>query len=159
MTKKIGLLTWHYYSNVGSNLQAFAIAESVKALGFDCEFINYRKRELDAEYGWRRIVKSICVPMGRLLPKRFRFETYQFQRKYLPQGPVFYDRNQFSSRCQKYDAIVCGSDQIWAPNVFDPLYLLAYAPEKTERLSYAVSIGLPSIPDELQLQYREYLSK
>ena len=31
--KKIGILTWHYYSNFGSALQAFALQYSIHALG------------------------------------------------------------------------------------------------------------------------------
>ena len=30
--KKVGILTWHYYSNFGSALQAFALQNSIKSL-------------------------------------------------------------------------------------------------------------------------------
>ena len=48
------------------------------------------------------------------------------------------------------DVFVCGSDQIWNPQIFreqdfDPAYFAAFAPE-TRKVSYAPSFGLPSLP-------------
>ena len=33
MKKRVGLLTWHYYSNFGSALQAYALQEAIKTYG------------------------------------------------------------------------------------------------------------------------------
>lgn len=48
-----------------------------------------------------------------------------------------------------FDTFVCGSDQIWAPNVFNDVYMLSFVDDEKEKVSYAASIGLPYIPNEL----------
>lgn len=58
-----------------------------------------------------------------------------------------------------YNAVICGSDQIWAPNVFNPLYMLSFVPDKTKKLSYAASIGLNDIPETLVGEYSRLLSR
>jgi hypothetical protein len=44
--KRVGVLTWHYYENVGSNLQAYALQEKIKELGYYPTFINYRQKKI-----------------------------------------------------------------------------------------------------------------
>ena len=39
---RIGILTWHYYSNVGSNLQAYAMQKIFDTDFSESEIINYR---------------------------------------------------------------------------------------------------------------------
>lgn len=47
-----------------------------------------------------------------------------------------------------FDTFVCGSDQIWAPNVFNDVYMLSFVDDEKKKVSYAASIGLPYIPNE-----------
>ena len=58
---------------------------------------------------------------------------------------------------RKYSTIVCGSDQIWAPNCYNPVYFAAFAGSRTRKVSYAASIGLNNIPAELVPKYKEHL--
>ena len=39
--KKIGLVSYHRDPNYGTMLQAFALAHTIKKLGYDCEYLNY----------------------------------------------------------------------------------------------------------------------
>ncbi len=55
--------------------------------------------------------------------------------------------------------VVCGSDQIWAPNVFNPVYMLDFVPDDIPKISYAASIGLNEIPDDLVGTYQKLLSR
>ena len=40
--KKVGILTWHYYLNFGSALQAYALKKTISDLGHKAKLINYR---------------------------------------------------------------------------------------------------------------------
>lgn len=39
---KIGIVTWHHNPNYGGLLQAYALQETIKKLGYNPEFVNYR---------------------------------------------------------------------------------------------------------------------
>ncbi len=150
----VGILTWHYYSNVGSNLQAWAMQHVLLNMGLNARFINYRRRELDGDRFPKGIIKGICneVPF---LPS---FDTWQFQKDEFKQTNKVYSAADARMLCNQMDAVICGSDQIWAPNVFDPVYFLQGVSERVRKISYAASIGLPDIPDDMRPIYRELLS-
>ena len=42
VNKRVGILTWHYNNNFGSTLQAFALQEALKKIGYNPIFLNYR---------------------------------------------------------------------------------------------------------------------
>ena len=152
---KVGILTWHYYTNVGSNLQAWAMQHLLEGMGFDAQFVNYRKREFDGERFPKGIVKAVvdALPFGP------RFDTWRFQHDEFKQSRKTYSPEGARGICDGFDAVVCGSDQIWAPNVFDPVYLLDGVAEGVRKVAYAASIGLPSIPEGLRGEYRRLLSR
>lgn len=160
-TKDVGILTWHYYTNVGSNLQAYALYRVIDSLGYSCEFINYRKGETESIP--RRICKNLCsaidLRVQEVIPPRLRVQAYRFQRDYFKQSPLL-QKKELLDYCVHYKMLLCGSDQIWAPNVLDTTYLLDFADSAgVPKYSYASSIGLPSIPKELEDTYRSCLSK
>lgn len=151
---RVGILTWHYYANVGSNLQAYAMQHVLRGMGFDTQFVNYRKKELDGDRFPKGIIKGLCnsVPF---LPS---FDTWRFQRDEFCQTRKTYRAEGARMLCDGFDAVVCGSDQIWAPNVFDPVYFLEGVSDRVRKVSYAASIGLPDIPEGLRSRYCKYLS-
>ncbi len=162
MKKKVGLLTWHYNNNFGSTLQALAIQETIRALGFDTFFINYRKKEkiFEKYKNTIRIWRSyILEKMGRKDAERLRYGFLRFRKKYLKEGRVIYHAGKLENACKGCYAVVCGSDQIWAPNVFDSAYFLDFVPDGIKKVSYAASIGLPVIPDQYIPLYNELLSR
>lgn len=58
----------------------------------------------------------------------------------------------------RYDAFVCGSDQIWSllPENFNPYYYLSFAAKS--KLAYAPSLGTDRIPAEAATRVRELLA-
>lgn len=157
--KRVGLLTWHYYSNVGSQIQAYAMQRVVCSLGYECEFVNYRKPRLDGEAGLRIMVKRLLLPFGGILPRKYRLDSYRFRSRYFDESRKVTNLKELSALESEYDVLLCGSDQIWAPNVFDPAYMFKGAPDSIPKISYAASIGLPDIPDELVGEYRRLLTR
>lgn len=152
---RVGILTWHYYSNVGSNLQSWAMQRVLCGMGHDVSFVNYRRREFDGERFPKGAVKLVLdtLPFGPC------FDTWRFQRDELRQTRKTYDPEEARSLCNGFDALVCGSDQIWAPNVFNPVYMLDGVDDAVRKVSYAASIGLPDIPVAMRGRYKELLSR
>jgi hypothetical protein len=162
MILNIGIITWHYYSNIGSNLQAFALQKSLQLLGHNPEFINYRKPKYSDSF-----LKKICLfaihPLysffGDNLPQKLQIGTRLFQKNYFNQSELISDPKKLKTIAHKYDAIICGSDQIWAPNVFDPTYMLDFVEDEVLKIAYAPSIGLDDIPANLISDYKKHLSR
>lgn len=157
----VGLLTWHYHSNVGSCLQAYALFRTIKQAGYSVCFINYRtfSRLGLFKHKIKEMGAGIFTYFPFLLPRYFQMPAYCFQRQFLKQTVLYTTKQQLASLKGQFKMYLCGSDQIWAPNVLDTAYLLSFADDNTPKFSYASSIGLPTIPKEKQLLYKHYLQR
>jgi hypothetical protein len=147
--KKVGYLAW-LGSNYGSTLQAFALYQSIISLGYDCEIIGYRPfisvpaldealRDSDPKkYDWIRTRKLFTD----FMKGHFKFSS---ETPVLPKDAVITSKAQ--RKLKKYDAFICGSDQIWKPSGFwfHPVQYLQFAPVE-KRVSYAPSVGWEKIP-------------
>lgn len=158
--KDVAILTWHDHDNVGSNLQAYALVNYIKSLGYNCECLNYQTYTYENKC--KRMLKLglAFLPnhVKRIVPPRFRYDTLRFQRKYIPMSMI-YTENTISESNDRYKCFICGSDQIWAPNVFNSNYMLSFVNDETPKFSYAASIGLNAIPDDLIPKYKLYLQR
>lgn len=162
MKKKVGIVTWHYYTNYGSALQAFALQKLISDLGYDVKIINYRNPQFGVHIWWKYIAKCILHNTLGLFNKNIYEKTSlgarRFQNKYHYQTKRFENPEDIHNLVKDFSCIVYGSDQIWAPNVYHPLYMGAYIPEGVKKISYAASIGLNEIPDHLIDTYKKNLS-
>ena len=60
----------------------------------------------------------------------------------------------------RYGAVVCGSDQLWAPkNVLADYFTLTLFPDSLNRFSYAASFGVSRVPALLKGRYRKFLNR
>ena len=87
MANKIGILTWHYYSNYGSGLQAFALQELIKSLGYDANIINYRDPRFGKDNVLKNLVKDIINKTigsfnSKIYEKTHR-GVHEYQKAYL----------------------------------------------------------------------------
>jgi hypothetical protein len=158
--KKIGILTWHYYNNYGSTLQAYALQKFLKDIGYDNEIINYRNPAFGSNIVFKENIKVILSVINSFLRlndyRSYPFEL--FRKKYLKVSRVYYKGEDINAR--PYSALICGSDQIWAPNVLNAVYMLDFAANMTvKKISYAASLGLTMIPDKLKTTYENYLKR
>lgn len=159
----IGVLTRRYGFNMGSSLQAFAIAKLVETLGHDVQIIDYDESSAHIAWKIRPMVEhfqyNVRLPLwdGKraYLTHRIKQERrfQKFEKNYMPLTEVMC-RNGNSLRKQSlgYDWIVVGSDQIWNPYLFDPNYFGAFLSkdDRSKIIPYAPSIGtsdLSAIPD------------
>lgn len=162
MENKVGIVTWHYYANFGSGLQAFALQSLISSMGYKVDIINYRNPQFGKFIRWKSLIKRILHHTLGLISKkiydRTLQNTYDYQKRYLHQTKCFYKPQKIAKFAKKYSSLVYGSDQIWAPNVFNPIYMGAYIPEQVKKISYAASVGLNEIPNELVDVYFKYLT-
>lgn len=162
MANKIGILTWHYYVNFGSGLQAFALQKTIEDLGYDVRLINYRNLLYDNHCWWKILAKHILrntiCRISKSMHDKYVSNTEIYQARYLKQTRRFTKPELLYKFIDGYSSVVYGSDQIWAPNVYAPIYMGAYVPNVIKKISYAASIGLNEIPDNLTEAYRQNLS-
>ncbi len=161
--KRVGLITY-YGENYGGMLQAYALQRQICELGMECElisddFLHVPKRR-------RRIaqkVKNLCALLKnprQYLVRRKAVRSGQggnalrsakfrdFLEKHLniyQTGYVIYQ--QYVDNPPLYDTYICGSDQIWNPNLYcdNGFYFGNFAPEDKEVVSYASSIGTTQV--------------
>lgn len=162
MANKVGILTWHYYSNYGSGLQAYALQELIKSLGYDVRIINYRDPKFGKSVWWKDLLKDFINNTIGLFNYKIYEKThrgvYKYQKKYLKQTNLISTPEEIPNLVREYSCLVYGSDQIWAPNVYNPIYMGGYIPQGIRKISYAASIGLNEIPDNLITTYKQNLS-
>ena len=159
MMKKIGGIGVKFH-NYGTVLQLYALQEAVKSLGYEYEVIDYSlsTHENIVQRLIRRVPQLLRHPsdaaqaffLKSVMQHPVRAAKFEaFIEQYINVGDQIYESCvDLESDMLDYDGFICGSDQIWNPNCYlnDPTFYLAFAP-KSQRVSYAPSIGLSSIPD------------
>ena len=148
--KKIGILTFHKSVNYGSVLQAFSLKETLRTLGYDVEVIDYQPDNYNHMYGlfrkpttpYRLKYNTINLLHAGVLTNRKKLFA-QFREQHLNLSPEKYTfGDDMSPLSEKYDAIVCGSDQIWNPKSKDSdINYYLPIPHTLKKISYAVSLN------------------
>lgn len=159
---KIGILTLPLNSNYGGVLQAFALQTILKRMGHDVLEVELKKNlrwqypplwKMPLSFGKRFLFKYIVRRKNqKILLERYERKIYpllvhdilEFISKYIRQFKV----DKFIDCKGKFDAFVCGSDQIWRYKYY-PLfegdianvYLKFLGDDSCKRIAYAASFG------------------
>lgn len=161
--KKIGLLTWTEYENYGTYLQWYALNTVIKELNYDCITINYtsnknkRKGYIDLLFEkplsfiiliFRKIIvrcvqKNGLIPFKQLVKKHVKYS--EFRKNHFQLTSEVNTSSELFILNQKFDAFICGSDQIWNPYTFDTHFFLDFVTLGTKKIAYAPSIGAERI--------------
>ena len=150
--RKVAVMTWYTYRNYGSALQASALCEALRALGYDPTMINYTpkgdavvKQKVSLSSYAKKVVKRLKRG-GRSYVSPEREALFaSFLDKRLKETAPCNTYPELHMLNNEFDAFVCGSDQIWAPVCFDEAYFLSFADRPEKRVAYAPSIGLPRV--------------
>lgn len=153
---KVGILTFHHTTNYGATLQAYALWKTIKQYGHDVEIIDYRPYKTAINY------------LGRLMPIKpihGNYSKYKWESHFIPyliqawrmrrflvskidlSKEKTYTINNLGKFNDKYDLVICGSDQIWHTKDkfiggFNSSFFLDFVDrEKTKKISYAPSFG------------------
>lgn len=148
---KIGIITFHWATNYGAVLQAFALQQYLESCEYEVEIINYVPFKVKALLILLAIRKHKPAELLR------EYKLNKFRKKYLPLSKGMYHSSASLKRnCHKYDAYICGSDQVWNewfvlssetnPNLS---YYLDFVKVDKARISYATSFGTDKLSDKV----------
>ncbi|EIF6174298.1 polysaccharide pyruvyl transferase family protein [Clostridium perfringens] len=162
MDNKIGILTWHYFPNYGSALQAYALQKTIiNNISENCKIINYRNYKYSPK-GVLKIIKNnkfLYMIICKVFRKERAYKFNQFINNNLNMTKEVNSIKELTSLNNEFKFFICGSDQIWSPNVLDEAYLLSFVKNFNIRISYAPSIVINKISNEQKNIYNENIKK
>lgn len=167
---KIGIITWFTGPNYGTNLQAIALQYYLRKEGHNVNIINY-----EVEPPIKN--KETILFLNRLLSQPKKYLIKIFLKKYQSQ---IKERDEKLTKaiennciltkritaikdlikvCNDFDLLICGSDQIWNPNWYDRFYYADYDGIRTRRISYAPSVGVNDIANDIKPEITRSIKK
>lgn len=158
--KKVGIMTWYQHRNYGTTLQAFALIEAIKGLGFLPEGINYvsegynRETKLEKLLSFRKLKEKIKRHIEKVkFPKpNNQIKEIRYERFLSDHIPMYAEKTQTESELLKlnnvFDAFVTGSDQIWTPIAYNLKYYLDFVLDSKKKIAYAPSFGVNDITNK-----------
>lgn len=182
--KKIGIITTFKANNYGAELQAFALQNKLKRLGYDSYLIDYlfyknRKhkpcneskplkkfpllKKIKNKFLYRVILPLIDL-YGDYFNKKLKLRKKNFLSFHANNSNLtktFYSYKELYNYTFDFDVYCVGSDQVWNPNTATSIepYFLTFAPNNAKKISYASSFGVSQIPEpELKDKYRQLLN-
>lgn len=154
----IGILTFHYAHNYGAMLQAYALTTFLKESGHEAKIIDYRLPYIydrherlgvvnfyKKRYSHTNILIGILKTIKNYPKHYFRpAKWYRFE-EFLDNTLSKSDRVDLPENiCESsYDAIICGSDQIWNTRLTGSLIPLYFCEgiDAQKKIAYAASNG------------------
>jgi len=158
-------------------LQVYALQETINKLGHNVKIIDYRmpevqestrlfrflsyKKELKRPKALIRLVGKDIIYWPIQLRKRKVFS--EFMEQFMKLTDVkFISYEDLQHGCQGFDAYICGSDQIWNPEItwgLNPAYFLCFVKSKSsKKIAYGASIGTDGINPILKDKFQEYVN-
>ncbi|TWH59747.1 hypothetical protein DesLBE_4147 [Desulfitobacterium sp. LBE] len=139
---KVLTITLHNSLNCGSSLQAYALQQFIRSLGYDTQIIEYNPKYVANEgHIVRNFLKRIF--MGRQYKSKRR-SFQMFKERYLVCTDRWYSSlSELETDCPQADVYITGSDQIWNtgyPCGRDPAFYLSFVRNKP-KIAYAASLG------------------
>lgn len=177
--KKVGVLTFFRPINYGAVLQAYALTKIIESeFGYEAELIDFRSPKVEYYRNWFRpkeyiklisksaqFIKRIGsdVIYGKAYAKRIRgFDRFIETSLKVSKG-VFWSEEELKDKAQDYDAYVVGSDLVWNPEMTEgagPVFFHSYITDNSKiRMSYAASIGLTTLPEQILKSYAHWINK
>ena len=147
---RIGIMTFLHNDNYGSILQALALQAAVGEMGYEAEHIDYRPSRAEKV---RNLLTSGNSPALIWEGMRKRgVRSYgstsalheQFLRERFALSEPCRDGAALARAAERYDLLLCGSDQIWSPVWLNPAYFLDFTDKP--RIAYAASLGVKELP-------------
>lgn len=147
----IALLTIHWANNYGASLQTFASVLFLQDYG-NVTLLDYRNKHTSQGM---RLLRFGASPRDflRLSKDILRFKSRskvidEFRRftNNLPLSNILNTEDSFNNLNNEFDVFVCGSDQIWNPEIvsnnrsLDKRYFLDFVKEK-RKISFSSSMG------------------
>lgn len=161
---KIGILTFHWATNYGAILQAFALQAYLKSIGHDVKIINYKPaRYDDTLYYFFRYRKFLQYRTYRCICRKESF-LKSFRSRHLIQTQRFSKEQDLTVEASMYDILITGSDQVLNPFFLQSgerggstAYFLGFT-NTVKKISYAASFGCTEYPVHLREKIKSLLT-
>ncbi len=165
---KLGILTFPDSTSYGAVLQMYALYRKVQKLGAQPEIIHYHNSYMKAQchttamQGTGTLRKKLRLYAKNMMhaKQKQRFKRFEKQLQMYPRRPISC-REELAALKDRYDGVICGSDQVWNPDITgsDMGYFLDFCSETTKRIAYAPSFGIIEFPQAFREKIRQHLLK
>lgn len=173
--KKIGIITDFYKSyNYGGVLQAYALPKVCEKMGFSCEQIAFDKKGNENEVSVKGKIKNIKkIGLKEYLNLKVHYtlksQVYaaleirkELFKKFIDKHIIYsniYNQATIKNAGNKYDAFICGSDQIWNPKWYCKEYFLNFVPNEKLKIAYSASIGRDKLSRDEELYIKPLIKR
>lgn len=163
---KIGILTFTETSNYGAVLQAIALNQKIRSLGFNCETIDYSCKNISRREKPKKFkeVQGLKAKLLWCLLQNEKKRKYTMLRCFLQEEAVMsdakYNSDDITTANTVYDKFIVGSDIIWETNVTgeDFSFYLDFVCDSRKKYSYAASFGFDVLPENVIIKCKSYLA-
>lgn len=148
---RIGILTLQGATNYGAVLQVLALREHLVRCGHEVDVIDYFTPEVYGFYDYHVFSKPVSARsiVSKTLRRRRNereFKAFEaFRQEHLSFSARCETRDDFRTVCESYDAIICGSDQVWNPKANgghnEEYFLGTLDGSRVRKIAYAASFG------------------
>ncbi|MGF7057748.1 polysaccharide pyruvyl transferase family protein [Brassicibacter mesophilus] len=162
MAKKIGIVTWYHKGyNFGSTLQAYSTQMVLEQMGYDAELINYSSDKRKLKKNIKDFGKKIYLRITKPNVHRAWVKMDKWINSNLNVSGNYDSWEKLKKNAGRYDATICGSDQIWRSHkdgIIDPFYFLQFISEE-KRIAYAPSIARDYIDERIVDEFTAYVKE
>lgn len=163
MNKKVAIITWcdnNGPTNYGQIFQCYAIQKICEKLGFEAIIVQYRKKtEIDfcKNKFKSKYLNQIYEELFKIIviEKNYNKRIYLFRRfikENIELSSPCYDKRDVEKLVRDCSYLLCGSDQIWNPIWYDPMFFLDFGHTGQKRIAYAPS-GIANDDNETEVIY------
>ncbi|WP_161553566.1 polysaccharide pyruvyl transferase family protein [Duncaniella muris] len=148
---KVGILTLPLGHNYGGILQAWALQQTLKTLGYDVVLL-HRKHKVSLSENFNLFLRRLYA---KWIKKKAGVEIFRCEKNVTIKNTTrFINRNfrivttndSYKKVIDDLDAIIVGSDQVWRPiyadGHLDDFFLKFTEGKKLKRIGYAASFGV-----------------
>ena len=168
MKNKVCIVTWFGGTNYGTNLQAYALLEELRLLGYDPRMkgsitgnINYLLHpNLVLNRIFTRFKLKLESKKGKVnIANKLKQQKFtEFCNEYFPLLNS-HGKKEWNEVEKEYIAFITGSDQVWNPNYFQSMMMLDFVKsKKIKKIAYAPSIGVSKLSYLTRRKYKRLLS-
>ena len=166
---KVGIITW-WRNNYGSILQALALQQKLNQyndLQYEiiCQFgkkstsvdnVFDKIKSVGLAETCKRVFWKVAFKALRLRNKKMQ----QFVDENLKVSNQQYNEHDIADSNKYYDTYICGSDQIWNPDLVptDSMYWLPFVEKGKNKIAYAPSFGASTVTEKQKEQIKANLS-
>ncbi len=163
---KIGIITFHWATNYGAVLQAYALSKYLTNIGAEARIINYYPKRYKKNIINAFKTRHISSIPGRIKEISKEKQIASFRERQLNMTQYYSTNRQLLNSDFKFDCYMCGSDQIWNESFLmggerkkTYSYFLNFAPDDKTIASYAASFGTMQYNEHLKTDLKKYLSR